>query len=125
MNQILKHRSQLLSDVHQLLRQGSGSLVGSLHSFSYFDDMAKFVASTFIGSGSLWLYLDNELVMQNSDTLTLELEDNAEYIVHWFVKGAAGSSYSITISSPREAQYQLTRVIGKTKKDFGTFKFIS
>jgi hypothetical protein len=123
MNQILKHRSQLLSDVHQLLRQGSSSYVRSRHSFSYFDGMAKLVASTFIGSGSLWLYLDNELVMQNSDTLTLELEDNAEYIVHWFVKGAAGSSYSITISSPREAQYQLTRGLGRSGKGFDSFHF--
>jgi hypothetical protein len=123
MNQILKHRSQLLSDVHQLLRQGSSSYVGSRHSFSYFDGMAKFVASTFIGSGSLWLYLDNELVMQNSDTLTMELEDNAEYIVHWFVKGVGGSSYSITISSPKEGQYQLTRSIGKSGKDEAGFRF--
>jgi hypothetical protein len=123
MNQILKPTSRLLNREHQLLRQGSSNYAGPLHSFSYFDGMAKLVASTFIGSGSLWLYLDNELVMQNSDTLTLELEDNAEYIVHWFVKGAAGSSYSITISSPRDAQYQLTRILGRSGKDKGGFFF--
>jgi hypothetical protein len=123
MNQILKPGSRLLGSDHQVLRQGSRSKTSSLHSFSYFDGMAKLVASTFIGSGSLWLYLDNELVMQNSDTLTLELEDNAEYIVHWFVKGLAGSSYSITISSPREAQYQLTRGLGRSGKGFGSFHF--
>ncbi len=85
--------------------------------------MAKLVASTFIGNGSLWLYLDDKLIMQNSDTLTMELEDDSEYILHWFVKGTPGGSYSITISSPREAQYQLTRVIGKNGKADGGFRF--
>ena len=87
--------------------------------------MAKLVASTFVGNGSLWLYLDDKLIMQNSDTLTMELEDDAEYIVHWFVKGVPGSSYSITISSPREAQYQLTRVVVISEKDSGSFRFRS
>jgi hypothetical protein len=85
--------------------------------------MAKLIASTFIASGELWLYLDNKLIMQNSDSVTVELEEGTEYIVHWFVRGAPGSSYSITISSPREAQYQLTKMIGKNKKDFGEHKF--
>jgi hypothetical protein len=44
--------------------------------------------------------------------------------VHWFVQSAPGSSYSITISSPREAQYQLTRALGKSGKDVGAFKFL-
>jgi hypothetical protein len=125
MNQILKSGSRLLSSEHQLLRQGSKSKTCTIHSICYFDDMAKLVASTFIGSGSLWLYLDNELIMQNSDTVTIELQDNTEYIVHWFVKGAAGSSYSITISSPRGAQYQLTRVIGKGAKSCGSLGFMN
>ncbi len=85
--------------------------------------MAKLIASTFVGEGSLWLYLDNELIMQNSDLVTVELEEGREYIVHWFVKGAPGSSYSITISSPRDAQYQLTRGMGSGGKDFGGYEF--
>lgn len=85
--------------------------------------MAKLIASTFIASGELWLYLDNKLIMQNSDSVTVELKEDTEYIVHWFVQGAPGSSYSITISSPREAQYQLTRVVGTSGKSDGSFKF--
>ncbi len=85
--------------------------------------MAKLIASTFIASGELWLYLDNKLIMQNSDSVTMELEEGQEYIVHWFVKGTPGSSYSITISSPKEAQYQLTRVIGSGRKVVGDFVF--
>jgi len=87
--------------------------------------MAKLTASAFVGNGSLWLYLDNELIMQNSDTGAIELDDDVDYILHWFVKGVPGSSYSITISSPREAQYQLTQGIGKGGKDFGSFRFKS
>ena len=85
--------------------------------------MAKLIASTFIASGELWLYLDNKLIMQNSDSVTMELEEGQEYIVHWFVKGTPGSSYSITISSPKEAQYQLTKVIGSGRKVVGDFVF--
>jgi hypothetical protein len=85
--------------------------------------MAKLIASTFIASGELWLYLDNKLIMQNSDSVTVELEDDTEYIVHWFVQGTPGSSYSITISSPREAQYQLTGVITRSTKESNSFNF--
>jgi hypothetical protein len=85
--------------------------------------MIKLIASTFIGEGSLWLYLDNQLIMQNSDSVTMELEEGQEYIVHWFVRGVPGSSYSITISSPRDAQYQLTRIVGNGRKEFGGYEF--
>lgn len=85
--------------------------------------MGKLVASTFIGNGALWLYLDNELIMQNSDSTTIELREGEEYIVHWFVKGQPGSSFSITISSPRDAQFQLTRVVVVSGKDCGEFRF--
>lgn len=85
--------------------------------------MAKLIASTFIASGELWLYLDNKLIMQNSDSITMELQEGQEYIVHWFVRGTPRSSYSITISSPKEAQYQLTRVVGKEGKAYDALEF--
>ena len=85
--------------------------------------MAKLVASTFIGNGSLWLFLDSNVIVCNSDMVTVDLKDDEEYIVHWFVQAAPGSSYSITISSPREAQFQLTRVVGESEKDFGGIQF--
>lgn len=87
--------------------------------------MAKLVASTFVGSGSLWLYLDHKLIMQNSDTAALELEDDKEYIVHWYVSGQAGNPYSITISSPKEAQFQLTKILKSSGKDHGVLNFES
>ena len=87
--------------------------------------MVKLVASTFISGGVLWLYLDNKLIIQNSDSVSVELEEGQEYIIHWFVQGAPGIPYSITISAPREAQFQLTRAMVKGKKDFGAFRFTS
>ena len=85
--------------------------------------MAKLIASTFIGSGNLWLYLDHNLIVRNNDSVTVELEKGIEYIVHWFAKGSPGSSYSITISSPREAEYQLTKTVVDFGKDQGAFRF--
>lgn len=76
-----------------------------------------------MGNGSLWLFLDNNLIMQNSDNLTLELNRDEEFMVYWFVNGIPGSSYTIAISSPRDAQFQLTRMIGKAGKDHGSFQF--
>lgn len=87
--------------------------------------MAKLVVSTFVGSGGLWLFLDDKLILQNSDTMTIALNGDDEHVVHWFVKGQPGSSYSITISSPREAEFQLTRCVGKGGKDYGAFQFKS
>jgi hypothetical protein len=87
--------------------------------------MVTLVASTFISNGSLWLYLDNKLIIQNSDSVSVELEEGQDYIIHWFVQGEPGNPYSITISAPREAQFQLTRAMVKSKKDFGAYRFSS
>jgi hypothetical protein len=87
--------------------------------------MAKLVASTFVGKGELWLYLDEKLIMRNNDTVELELEEGQEYVVYWFVKGVPGGSYSVTISSPREAQYQLTRGLGRGGRAGEVARFIA
>ena len=85
--------------------------------------MIKLVASTFIAQGTLQVYLDNNLIMENSDSISIELESGRAYILHWFVTGDVGNTFSITISSPSEAQFQLTRTISREKKDLGTFRF--
>lgn len=84
----------------------------------------QLVVSTFTGSGSLWLYVDNQLILKDSDATRIDLDCNAEYIVFWYVKGPPGSSYSITISSPREAEYQLTKTLLASGKDQGSFRFV-
>jgi len=87
--------------------------------------MVTLVASTFISNGSLWLYLDNKLIIHNNDSVQVDLEAGQEYVIHWFVQGMPGNPYAITISSPREAQFEFTRVIMKSKKDFGAYRFSS
>lgn len=85
--------------------------------------MIQLTASTFIGNGSLWLYVDNELIARNSDSISFELQENKEYILHWFVSGSEGARYSISISSPREAEYQVTRRLPEAGKDIGSILF--
>jgi hypothetical protein len=87
--------------------------------------MAKLVVSTYVGSGSLWMYLDDKLILQNSENLGVEINNREHFVIHWFVMGDPGSSYSITISTPNEAQLQLTRSIGETRKDHGGILFKS
>lgn len=87
--------------------------------------MEKMVVSTFVSKGTLRLYLDCEVIANNSDTSTVEVSENGTYVIQWFVKGQPGSSYAITISSPRYARLQFTRSIGKSGKDFGGFQFDS
>jgi len=82
------------------------------------------VVSTFTGPCSLWLYIDNQLILQDSEIATYDLECGGEYIVFWYVKGPPGSTYSITISSPREAEYQLTKTLLTSGKDEGSFRFV-
>ncbi len=85
--------------------------------------MTQLTASTFIGNGSLWLYVDNNLIAKNSDSISFELEEGKDYILHWFVSGAEGTRYSISISSPREAEYQVTRRLPEAGKDIGSISF--
>jgi hypothetical protein len=85
--------------------------------------MTKLVVSTFIGNGTMKLYLDDKAILHNSDAATVEVNGDREYVIHWFVRGDADTSYSITISSPKEAEFQLTRSIGKGGKDWGGIRF--
>ena len=85
--------------------------------------MAHLIVSTFISNGFLGLFLDDKMIVKNHDSITIELEENVEYIVHWFVAATPGSQYSITASSPREAQFQLTKYLGGSGKDQGSFRF--
>ncbi|MBS1681756.1 MAG: hypothetical protein JST48_08605 [Bacteroidetes bacterium] len=85
--------------------------------------MAKLMISSVVGDGALWLYLDNALIGKNTESIALDIDTDQEYVVHWFVQGKPGSTYSITISSPKEAELQLTRGLRNSGKGFGGFKF--
>ena len=83
--------------------------------------MKKLVASTSIGEGSLWLYVDNKLILTNSEQVMVDIEEDQEHIVHWYANGAPGASYTVAISAPRNAEFQLTKKLGSGGKDFGGF----
>ncbi|WP_026968054.1 hypothetical protein [Algoriphagus terrigena] len=73
--------------------------------------------------GEIWLFLDETLISTGSSAKELDLSEGECYLLHWVIKGTPGSAYSISVSSPREAQYLLTSVIGDGGKEFGGFKF--
>ena len=83
----------------------------------------KLVVSVFTGASSLWLYMDNQLILKDSAEVCVDLDAGSEYVLFWYVKGLPGSTYSITISSPREAEYQLTKTLVASGKDHGSFHF--
>lgn len=83
----------------------------------------KLVVSAFTGASSLWLYLDDRLILKDSAQTTIELPSGSEFVMFWYVKGLPGSTYSISISSPREAEYQLTKTLLASGKDHGSFHF--
>lgn len=85
--------------------------------------MTKLIASTFAGAGKLLLYLDDQLIIRNAETVSKELDEGQTYVVQWFVEGVPGSAFTISISSPREAQFQLTRQVGNSGKEYGGFHF--
>lgn len=85
--------------------------------------MIKLVTSTFALKGEIWLFLDETLISTGSSAKELDLSEGECYLLHWVIKGTPGSAYSISVSSPREAQYLLTSVIGDGGKEFGGFKF--
>ena len=85
--------------------------------------MSRLVASTFIDKGTIWLYLDDQLIANGSQSIDIELPDEEEFILHWLVKAPKGTTYSVSISSPKEAQYQLNKIIAKSEKDSGVFTF--
>lgn len=83
----------------------------------------KLIVSAFTGASSLWLYMDDQLILKGGGEVTLDLQCGSEYVMFWYVRGLPGSSYSITISSPREAEYQLTKTLLASGKDHGSFHF--
>ena len=79
----------------------------------------EFVASTFIedGKGMLELSLDGEVILRNNGRVSKRL-NKGFHKVSWVVKGKIGTSFTISISSPFEAEFHLSKVI--TENDFET-----
>lgn len=85
--------------------------------------MERLVVSTFSEDGNIVLYLDDVEVSEQRDQIEISLEPGSEYLLHWFIKGKAKSVFSITVSSPRSAEYNLTKRICDGGKEIGGYHF--
>jgi|GEM_PF-1070381 hypothetical protein len=87
-----------------------------------FDSMKIFRASTHVDGGSVSLRLDNAVINDGVGFCEIPLS-KGEHVVEWFVEGAAHGCYGITISSPVAAEFQLSKRLDASGRDFGGFKF--
>ncbi|WP_020531941.1 hypothetical protein [Flexithrix dorotheae] len=85
--------------------------------------MAKFVISTFIEKGDIEIKLNDKVIPLDNGKIEEKIEDNQYYVFSWLVKGEVGSSFRISISSPRYAEFQLHKIIGKSGEDVNSFQF--
>ncbi|MFA0964530.1 hypothetical protein AB9P05_22170 [Roseivirga sp. BDSF3-8] len=85
--------------------------------------MTAFIASIFVEDGTLQLSLNGKVILRGRGQCRKELQPGTTYKVAWQVQGKPGSAYTLSISSPREAEMQLTKTIGKSGEDASEFEF--
>jgi hypothetical protein len=85
--------------------------------------MAFFRISTHVEDGDITVRLNDNCIPNDTSAYETQIETHTEYIVQWFVQGPKGSKYTVIISNPREAEFQLTQTLGNSGKDFGGFRF--
>ena len=79
--------------------------------------MKKLVLSTFLESGYIQLYLNGKQVI-SSFPLEMILDDKL-HVLQWYVESPNGGQFTLSISSPKSAEMQLTKRLGKGEKDWG------
>ncbi|WPR77684.1 hypothetical protein [Algoriphagus sp. NG3] len=85
--------------------------------------MERLIVSTFSEDGSIVLYLDDVEISLERGQIEISLETGDEYLLHWFVKGKPKSVFSVTVSSPRMAEFNLTKRLGLGGKEIGGYHF--
>lgn len=85
--------------------------------------MTAFIASMFAEDGILELALNGKVLLSSRGQCREEIKRGATYHITYRVQGIPGSAYTLSISSPREAEMQLTKTIGKSGEDTHTFEF--
>lgn len=86
------------------------------------NEMKIFRASTHVEHGTVCLRLDNK-VINDGRTFCEEPLSKGEHVVEWVVEGVAFGCFGITISSPVNAEFQLSRRLDASGRDSGGFKF--
>ena len=86
--------------------------------------MEKLVVSTFLEEGRIKLFLDGEEIFDPGEIqASLNLKVGENYCLQWFVKAKFKSVFSITVSSPRAAEFKLTKQVGEPGKEIGGYYF--
>src|SRR5690606_24596136 len=83
--------------------------------YSLMNDL-KLIASAFVESGTILLRLNGQLILEGGGRVEVDLEKGQHYQLSWEVKGAEGSTYSMTVSSPREAELHLSKRVAGDKE---------
>lgn len=79
--------------------------------------MKKLVVSAFVEKGEIHLILDGSPVA-SLFPVELELSDD-EHVLQWYVDSPIGGQFTLSISSPKSAEMQLTKRLGRGEKDWG------
>ncbi|WP_373520939.1 hypothetical protein [Aquiflexum sp.] len=79
--------------------------------------MKKLVVSAFVERGQIQLILDGNPVIPQFP-VEMELSDD-EHVLQWYVESPIGGQFTLSISSPKSAEMQLTKRLGKGEKDWG------
>lgn len=67
--------------------------------------------------------IDGKKLTFTGDTATAKLKEGQEYTIQWFVRGEPGLKYKIEITKPKEARFNHSATLDKSKKDAGLFWF--
>jgi hypothetical protein len=83
--------------------------------------MRKLVAHAFVEKGTVQLHLDG-VALEGGYPIEVPLAEGP-HILQWYAESPAGGQFTISISSPKSAEMQLTKRLGKGEKDWGGVEF--
>jgi hypothetical protein len=86
--------------------------------------MSKLSISTHVEDGYLVVRLNDAVIIEGSSKYEAGLLPGG-HVLQWYVYGKPGTSYSISISSPESAEFQVTKKLRMMGRDCGGFDLIS
>ncbi|MCV9385986.1 hypothetical protein [Reichenbachiella ulvae] len=88
-------------------------------------NMLKLELSTFVENGKIEISLNGELILEEvgAKYLQLPILTGRDYKLGWTIRGQAGSAYSISISSPASAEFEMRKVIPKEEHETNYIQF--
>lgn len=88
------------------------------------DLMPKLRMSAFVEEGIMNVRMNDDMILPGEGgDLELSLEKGKKYYLNWYVEGRAKSHFRISVSSPKEAELHLSKILDSNGSDFGYFPF--